>query len=299
VLKVVQDVTGRYAVVGIPCFIKSLNLLRNSDSVFSERIVITAGIFCGHMKSTNFADYLITCLGVDPNQAATVDFRKKAEDRMASDYLFEVRTVDGKVVNRPMSEIYGGNWGYGFFKNNACNYCDDLAAETADIAFGDAWLPEYVSDARGTNVVVVRTKFTQAIIKEGMNNGELTIHPIDVARVIESQAAGLRDRREGLAHRIAKKKTADEWVPMKRLSPDRSISKKREKIYDLRLAIGEATHNAFSSNGTNDLAHFESSIRPLTNQYDALYRPAIHKRFTMRTYQLLKSIYRRIKRKSG
>lgn len=38
----------------------------------------------------------------------------------------------------------------------ACDFCDDVFAETADIALGDAWLPEYVQDGNGTNVVVTR-----------------------------------------------------------------------------------------------------------------------------------------------
>jgi coenzyme F420-reducing hydrogenase beta subunit len=44
-------------------------------------------------------------------------------------------------------------WGAGFFQNSACNYCDDVVAETSDIAFGDAWVEPYSSDGRGTNVV--------------------------------------------------------------------------------------------------------------------------------------------------
>ncbi|WP_354003125.1 Coenzyme F420 hydrogenase/dehydrogenase, beta subunit C-terminal domain [Alteromonas mediterranea] len=29
------------------------------------------------------------------------------------------------------------DWRYAFFQPNACNYCDDISAETADIVFGD------------------------------------------------------------------------------------------------------------------------------------------------------------------
>ena len=38
--------------------------------------------------------------------------------------------------------------------NPACEFCDDVVGETADMSVGDAWLPGYVSDWRGTSVVV-------------------------------------------------------------------------------------------------------------------------------------------------
>lgn len=31
----------------------------------------------------------------------------------------------------------------------ACNYCDDVFAECADVTCMDAWLPEYSQDHRG------------------------------------------------------------------------------------------------------------------------------------------------------
>ena len=43
-------------------------------------------------------------------------------------------------------------WHYQYFKHNACNFCDDVFGETADITFMDAWLPEYVRDYKGTSL---------------------------------------------------------------------------------------------------------------------------------------------------
>ena len=51
VLEEIRSVPGRYAVVGVPCFIKAVHLLRAEDPVLGERIAFTLGLFCGHMKS--------------------------------------------------------------------------------------------------------------------------------------------------------------------------------------------------------------------------------------------------------
>lgn len=275
VLDIIRRVPGRYAIVGIPCFIKAINLLRSCEPALAERIVLTVGIFCGHLKSAQFTEYLVECLGHDVREAKTVDFRKKLELRSASDYGFEAVMQDGTTATRPMSEIYGGNWGYGFFKYEACNYCDDVAAETADVAFGDAWLPEYITDSGGTNVVVVRTKAIDAIFRAGMSEGQIELEPITVARVVESQAAGLRDRREGLGYRLELKATEGEWAPRKRVPPSSSIPKTRKLVYDLRMEIARMSHDAFNSKAVDAIAIFKSRMVPLTARYDRFYRPSV------------------------
>jgi len=47
---------GRYAVVGVPCFIKAIQLLRRAEPLLQERIVVTLGLFCGHMKSARMLE---------------------------------------------------------------------------------------------------------------------------------------------------------------------------------------------------------------------------------------------------
>src|SRR5690242_379879 len=51
VLDEIRATPGRYGVIGIPCFIKAIHLLRRIDPVVRERVAHTLGLFCGHMKS--------------------------------------------------------------------------------------------------------------------------------------------------------------------------------------------------------------------------------------------------------
>ena len=70
-------------------------------------------------------------------------------------------------------ETPGTNWGLGFFKYEACDYCDDIFAETADIAVGDAWLKDYTQDALGNSVVVVRNDQIRVIMEDGLKSGSV------------------------------------------------------------------------------------------------------------------------------
>jgi coenzyme F420-reducing hydrogenase beta subunit len=56
VLNEIRSRPGRYAVVGVPCFIKALHLVRAAEPVLAERIVLTLGLFCGHSKSARMAE---------------------------------------------------------------------------------------------------------------------------------------------------------------------------------------------------------------------------------------------------
>lgn len=244
VLKLISEVPGNYAVVGIPCFIKAIHLLRDQNALYKERIRYTLGLFCGHMKSARFVESFAWQLGVPVNQVNKVEFRYKHPSRPANWYNAMLFLKDGTVVNKDWWHLADGDWGAGYFMKNACNYCDDVVAETADISFGDAWLEPYSSDGMGTNVVVVRSPEVEQIINTAITEGRLKLHEVDASFVEQTQAAGFRQRREGLAYRLTWNKTSIK--PRKRVVPDaKSPTKQRKLIYRIRYSISKWSHRMF------------------------------------------------------
>jgi coenzyme F420-reducing hydrogenase beta subunit len=204
ILREIEAVPGRYAVVGIPCFIKAVNLLRRERPAIAERIAFTIGLFCGHMKSAAMVDSFAWQLGAVPQAVRAIDYRLKNPDRPANWYTAHLTLADGTTRQRDWWHLVEGDWGSGFFMNSACNFCDDVVAETADVSMGDAWLEPYSSDGRGTNVVLVRSRLVRQLIAEAVAEGRLVLEPVDDDFVRRTQAAGLRQRREGLAYRLAR-----------------------------------------------------------------------------------------------
>jgi coenzyme F420-reducing hydrogenase beta subunit len=244
VLRMIKETPGRYAVVGIPCFIKAIHLLRNEDPVFKERIKYTLGLFCGHMKSARFIESFAWQMNVPVNEVKKVEFRYKDPQRPANWYNAMLTLKDGTVVNKDWWHLADGDWGAGYFMNSACNYCDDVVAETADISFGDAWVEPYSSDGKGTNVVVVRSAEVAQIVNEAIAEQRLTLAEVDAAFVAQTQAAGFRQRREGLAYRLT-------WndlhvKPVKRVMPDKlTPTKQRKIIYRIRCSLSKWSHRVF------------------------------------------------------
>lgn len=244
VLKEMRDTPGRYAVVGIPCFIKAVRLVQAEDPILRERIAFTLGIFCGHMKSRNMVESYAWQMGADIRDVRQVDFRVKNEDRPANMYGAELSCRDGRSLKRDMRHMVEGDWGAGFFQNPACNFCDDVVAETADVSFGDAWIAPHSADWRGTNVVIARSPFIDRMIKGAIADGRLALEPVDADFVRETQAAGLRQRREGLAYRLGWR--GARVRPGKRDRGDTAApSLRRKLIYRSRYAISRWSHRIF------------------------------------------------------
>ncbi|HZF63156.1 MAG TPA: Coenzyme F420 hydrogenase/dehydrogenase, beta subunit C-terminal domain [Chitinophagaceae bacterium] len=244
VLQTIMNTPGRYAVVGIPCFIKAVHLLRKNDPVLEERIVFTLGLFCGHMKSARFVESFAWQMKVPAQDVQKVEFRHKDPNRPANWYNAMLTLNNGRVINKDWWHLADGDWGAGFFMNSACNFCDDVVAETADVAFGDAWVEPYSSDGKGTNVVVARSAIINQLIKDAIASGRLELSTVDDEFVEQTQAAGFRQRREGLAYRLIWAPTGVQ--PLKRVAPHyKNIHKSRKLIYRIRFHISKWSHRMF------------------------------------------------------
>ena len=240
VLREIRETPGRYAVVGVPCFIKAIHLLRGIDPVVRERVTHTLGLFCGHMKSAAMVESFAWQLGKEVRQVKALDYRIKDQSRPANWYRTHLDLKDGSAAEQDWWHLADGDWGAGFFQNPACNWCDDVVAETADIAFGDAWVEPYSSDGRGTNVVIVRTPEMKQIVERARVDGRLHLDPVDADFVIRTQAAGLRHRRDGLAYRLAWPRRG--LRPRKRVAPSAALPLRRKLVYRMRFAIARWSH---------------------------------------------------------
>lgn len=244
ILEEVRRQPGRYAVVGIPCFVKAVHLLRRRDPVLQERLAFMLGLFCGHMKSARFVESFAWQMGERIDAVTGVDYRLKDENRPANWYTAHLEMRDGSSRSRDWWHLVDGDWGAGFFQNSACNFCDDVVAETADISFGDAWVEPYASDGRGTNVVIVRSPELHRLIGRAAEEGRLELREVDSAFVVRTQAAGFRQRREGLAFRLSWPRRGVR--PSKRVPPKfTGLPLRRMLVYWLRSVISAQSHHVF------------------------------------------------------
>jgi len=218
VIRQVLEVPGRYAVTGLPCFLKAIRLAQQRNKKLRERIVVTVGLVCGQLKSKHFTDYVAALVGVQ-GDVTGVRYRGKSPDQPASNYYYTFTTADGEEHKIFWNEGIAEAWTNRWFTPKACSYCDDVFAECADVTCMDAWLPEYSQDSQGMSLVLVRSLLVQELV-ERVRRVHLNLIPIE--KVMQSQAAVIAIKRQSLAYRLYLNKRRGNKYPIKRVRSDKT-----------------------------------------------------------------------------
>lgn len=257
IIRHIINVPGRYAITGIPCFIKAIRLAQQRNKLLHQRIIVTLGLVCGQMKSRHFTEYIADLAGIG-GKVTGVQYRGKSPDQPASNFYFNFITVNGEQKRIFWRDGISEAWTNRWFTPNACNYCDDVFAECADIACMDAWLPEYMGESEGTSLVLVRSPLVQKIIEEG---NDLSLHSIPVEKVIQSQGGVLAVKRQHLAHRLYLDHMKGVTVPKKRVDQKRSRNPFLRQEVVLKERMRKISRETWIT-GVHDLESFRQTMQP-------------------------------------
>jgi coenzyme F420 hydrogenase subunit beta len=254
VIREVLDVPGRYAITGLPCFIKAIRLAQQRNKKLRERIVVTVGLVCGQLKSRHFTDYVAGLAGVR-GEVTRVRYRGKSPDQPASNFYFLFTTADGEEHKIFWNEGIAEAWTNRWFTPAACSYCDDVFAECADVTCMDAWLPEYSRDSRGTSLLLVRSPAVREVLERGQG---VRLDPIPVEKVIQSQAGVVAVKREHLAYRLY---LNGEGAPKKRVAPERPTNPFLQQEVTLKERMRVTSRELWSAR-ERGARRFREAMRP-------------------------------------
>ncbi|WP_159085756.1 Coenzyme F420 hydrogenase/dehydrogenase, beta subunit C-terminal domain [Aeromicrobium chenweiae] len=276
-LREIMNSNETFAIVGIPSILYEMRLAVRQFPNLGKRLKYFVGLICGHQKSAHYADALAWQVGIPPGELTDIDFRLKIPGQKASAYgvAFHGRDAQGTPITaqRPASELYGTDWGLGFFKANFSDHSDDVFNETADIVFGDAWLPGYVDDSRGHNVVLTRAQELDEMLTRGADAGEIKLDTLDVAQVVQSQGGLVRHGRELLPTRLKYFASRGEFVPPQRFELGAPAGFARRRLQQLRVRMSRRSHHAYAASvAAGDFSVFPQRMRWLTREYRLAYR---------------------------
>jgi coenzyme F420 hydrogenase subunit beta len=196
----------KVAIVGIGCFIKSIRLAQIKTPSLKKKIPFTIGIICGGLKSSKYTEFLLDSSNMNKTEKLSeIDYRKKNEKLPAIDYSFFSKNEKGVGNEIRMKEL-GDMWGTGLFKSSACDFCEDLTSELAEVSMGDAWLYPYINDGRGHNVVVIRNKIINNIFNEGSKNKDILTKELNINKFKEGQSGAINHKQNSLNFRVKKAK---------------------------------------------------------------------------------------------
>jgi hypothetical protein len=216
-----------------------------------KRIAVLVGLVCGHQKSKFFAEYLCSLAGGQPAQLISASFRVKDPTRHHLDHRFEFtcRNDDGAVTGHLyQSEGMSGVWGHDCFKLNACNFCDDITAEVADITFGDAIDEPYSYGTAGANFVIVRSSLMLDLLLKGASAGEIVLDRVPLKAIVERQRGVMLLKRDDLRHRLyaLSHKGNASYSPQKRFPARRRFNPLRNWDMEIRDQVRTASRSAYA-----------------------------------------------------
>jgi coenzyme F420 hydrogenase subunit beta len=268
VLSEIKSLDGKVAIVGVACFIKAIRLAQQRESALKDKIPFLVGIICGGVKSQFFTEYLSSKVDIDKQNIQKPNFRIKDFGSTASDYSYGCKhkaTEEEKTIK--MRSI-GDMWGTGLFKANACDFCDDVTTELADISLGDAWLHPYDKDGKGTNVIVTRSEIADQLIQNGIKKGDLFIENLSLEAFLSSQQGSFNHRHTGLSVRIKEAKKRNQLVPPKRFGNEKVsiyfwiVQKIRMKVRQKSLIVWKKNSNAKAFD--NEMKRFLKPLKAVT-----------------------------------
>lgn len=214
----------RYLIVGLPCVLHAVQLAMAKMPRLRRRIRFTAALVCGQLPNRFYTEFLAKSAGAQPDQPRSVSYRSKTDSTRASNFAFVAARSDG-APTRPVWWVGGARrlWAASYFKHNACNFCDDVFGEVADVSLMDAWLPRYMGDPKGHSLVVIRSPEIQSAYGAMAENGQVAMESIAADEVAASQSTVLEKKKWLIRGHLYAAQRAGCWAPTRRLAPSSQV----------------------------------------------------------------------------
>ncbi len=239
-LKQIADDDARYAVVGLPCVIKAVELAKQNSNKLRKRILFTMGLVCAQTKTKNYAEFLIQDLGIDLKDVHDVSFRTKIKGNYSTNYAFSVTNIKGKCKKKPWLKGVAEIWLNDLFRPLSCYHCDDIFAECADVVFMDAWLPQYTKEYEGTSLILNRTAELEPFFEEFAGYSSISI-----SELIKSQISVVTNKRDNRRWYDDKALLRSNVIPVKRIFPKLSSPEPNEiEMEKKRYYWAQRSHGA-------------------------------------------------------
>lgn len=275
-IKFISKNPGKYAITGIPCYIKAIRLLMKRNKIIAQRVKFLFGLVCGQSQNKYFVDYLYSMVGGNKSDLSEVIFRTKNPKRPASDYGVKfVSSKNYSDVEVLWNEGMGAVWKEGYFRPEACNYCDDIFAELADITFMDAWLPQFSHDNAGTNLVITRNQRLEEVLNRGQKEDAIALSEITTVDIHKSQQGVIYRKRDELAYRLFLLRKRKKYYPHKRVIPNNNKSLSQSISYRIDEFVRLSGKNVFHKANTNTYTQLQKKTwvtRHIRSMYRRVYK---------------------------
>lgn len=184
-LSEIRKVSGRYALVGLPCQIHGFLKAASLNPIFKQRVVLTIGLFCHAAVEHEPMDYIWK--NIPGNKEEVEGFISRVGKHPGTPHIkFKNKKLEPvyfpKAKGYRPSSMEVINVLYRLYTPARCLTCYDSTSEYADIAVGDPWMkaPDDVNFLEGYSFCLARTKSGVDFLKQAENFGSIFLKKIGV-----------------------------------------------------------------------------------------------------------------------
>ncbi len=187
ILKEIDSIEGKFAIVGTPCQIHAIKKYENENNKIKSKIYIHIGLFCGGAPNLNAHRYYMFAHKLKHANLKSI-YRGIG---WPGNNVFEYN--DGSKILRPKQpndfwdRIYYTLAFFPIFAQKRCLLCIDRFASFADISVGDAWLDIFRNDKKGTSLIISRNNKTDVILQKMKRERYVYYDGISETQVLNSQ----------------------------------------------------------------------------------------------------------------
>lgn len=203
-LRELVDGKARFAIVGLPCQIEGIEMIKARRPDLARRHVLSIGLFCGGVNRFGGIAYYLEAFGIRWNDVSEIEYRygdwpgQIRLRRSSDDEVIQIPRIQGNSRWRTLRYMVAFQ---GYWMMKRCRLCPDQLADFADFSVGDPHVPKYRNRrGPGFSVVVTRTQRGEEFIGQLLGTGGLEEEEADKELVRKSQGYTLDNRRHVLAY---------------------------------------------------------------------------------------------------
>lgn len=171
------DFSKKYAFVGRPCDIVSLENYARLNKKVNEAILYKISFFCAGTPSLKGTDKILEKFGLEEEDVKSFRYRGNGWPGFTT-----AVDKDNKAHTMP----YNDSWGkiLNKYLNNRCKVCPDGVGIASDIVYGDGWdcdengYPIF-SEGEGKSIIVTRTEKGKELLDKMNNDNKIAVEKFD------------------------------------------------------------------------------------------------------------------------
>ncbi|MCK9448675.1 MAG: Coenzyme F420 hydrogenase/dehydrogenase, beta subunit C-terminal domain [Bacteroidales bacterium] len=197
---------GKLAYVGLPGQVQSIRKLQKMKHPWVQNIEYIFGPFYGNtLYFSSIRSFLRSHGEKDYKHIQKLYFRHGEWPGN-----MRVELTSGRVIEL---KKFHANYLIPFHILRNSLYCTDLTNEFTDISGGDAWAPVYEERGKGFSMIISRSAKGETILQQMMDEGVLTMDPIDTQTAIRMHSHGYDFKKRGAFIRIQFRKWTGRSIP--------------------------------------------------------------------------------------